>query len=72
LRFKSRSKAEVGVPLADYVARERVERAKEVRRSGQESVAAIARAFGYANPQYFATVFKRYTGLTPTQFRERS
>jgi len=71
-RFKTRFKAEIGVPPADYIARERIERAKEMLRGGQESVTAIAEAVGYPNPQYFATVFKRYTGLTPSRFRDRA
>lgn len=70
-RFKTRFKAEIGVPPADYIARERIERAKEMLRGGQESVTAIAEAVGYPNPQYFATVFKRYTGQTPSRFRDR-
>ena len=27
---------------------------------------------GYDNPRYFSKVFKQYTGMTPSEYRERN
>jgi len=31
----------------------------------------VAHELGFSSSQYFATVFRRFTGLTPTQYRAR-
>lgn len=37
-----------------------------------ENVKNIARQVGFgSNPQYFSQVFKKYIGLTPTEYIER-
>jgi AraC-like DNA-binding protein/mannose-6-phosphate isomerase-like protein (cupin superfamily) len=67
-RFKARFKAEVGVPPADYVLRQRIDRARQLLWQGDLSVTAIAMQLGFSSTQYFATVFKRYTGHTPSGY----
>jgi AraC-like DNA-binding protein/mannose-6-phosphate isomerase-like protein (cupin superfamily) len=61
---------EVGETPADWRARRRIEEAK--RRLLAEpagSVTEVAFSLGFASSQYFATAFRRYTGLTPTEYR---
>ena len=69
-RFKARFKAEVGVPPADYHMRQRIERAREMLGRGNDSVTQVALQLGFSSSQYFATVFKRYTGQTPSRSRQ--
>lgn len=69
-RLKARFKAEVGIPPADYVMRQRVERAKDLLATTETSIAELAASLGFSTPQYFATVFRRYTGETPSSFRQ--
>lgn len=68
-RFKARFKAEVGVPPADYALRQRIERAKAMLAEGDLPVTQIAARLGFSSTQYFATVFRRYTGKTPSDYR---
>ena len=68
-RFKARFKAETGIPPIDYVMRKKVDRAKVLLRNGNHSVTNVAMSLGFSTTQYFATVFKRYTGRTPSSLR---
>jgi AraC-like DNA-binding protein/mannose-6-phosphate isomerase-like protein (cupin superfamily) len=70
-RLKARFKAEVGVPPADYVMRQRIDRTKQLLRQGDLSVTEIALRLGFSSTQYFATAFKRYTGQTPSSYRRQ-
>ncbi|MEX0654368.1 MAG: AraC family transcriptional regulator [Phycisphaeraceae bacterium] len=69
-RFHERFRAEVGLTPADWRNRRRVDRAKQLLRSGR-SVTEVAMLLAFSTSQYFATVFKRHTGLTPGQYRQR-
>lgn len=33
---------------------------------------SMAAAVGYANPQYFHRLFRKRTGMTPTEYRRRN
>ena len=69
-RLKARFKAEVGVPPADFIVRQRIARAKTLLAESDATVADIAMTLGFSTSQYFATVFRRYTGQAPSRFRE--
>ena len=32
----------------------------------------IAQRIGYQNPMYFSSTFKKHTGMTPLEYREKS
>jgi two-component system, response regulator YesN len=55
--------------VIDYLNAQRVERAKELLRAGDQRVHEIARDVGYNSSQTFIRSFKRRTGVTPAQFR---
>lgn len=65
-RFKARFKEETGVPPAEYILRARIERAKTLL--AKSTVTDTAFALGFSSSQYFATVFKRFTGQRPREF----
>ena len=71
-QFARLFKASTGVPPHHYVMELRVERAKELLIGGFLSVTEIAHACGFASSQHMATVFRRMTGMRPTEFRHRS
>ena len=62
-------KAQTGLTPNDYLQRLRVEKAQEQLRQGDLTVTDIALANGFSSGQYFSTVFTRYTGVSPTDFR---
>jgi AraC-like DNA-binding protein len=69
-RFKVRFKDEVGIPPGEYLMRRRIEKAKFLLRRGSSRISEIAKQLMFPTSQYFATVFKRYTGKTPQDWRD--
>ncbi len=59
----------MGITFTDYLARLRLEKAKDLLLSQTTSVSDIAFAAGYGSIPHFNRAFKRYTGLTPTMYR---
>lgn len=57
-----------GVSPGKYITRVRVEYAKLLLRSEDASVAYVAEASGFANANYFAKVFRKETGMTPSEY----
>jgi len=68
-RFKQRFRQEVGMPPREYVLRQKVEAAREMLRTATTSVTHVAHDLSFSSSQYFATVFRRFVGLSPTEFR---
>ncbi|MFB5269615.1 response regulator [Paenibacillus enshidis] len=59
-----------GETFSHYVNRFRIERAAEhIRGSGDVKVFELAEMFGFGgNAQYFSQVFKKWTGMTPSEY----
>ncbi|CAG5003093.1 HTH-type transcriptional activator RhaR [Dyadobacter sp. CECT 9275] len=70
--FKKWFKNESGLTPMDYIQRRKVERAKKTLAHHKEyNVMDIAYQLNFSSSQYFATVFKKYAGLTPLEYRGR-
>jgi AraC-like DNA-binding protein len=63
--------AAMGLSVMDYVTALRMEIAAQLLLDHHLSVNEIARATGYPDVRYFATVFRQRKGLTPTAFRQQ-
>ncbi|MBI4979126.1 MAG: AraC family transcriptional regulator [Spirochaetes bacterium] len=61
--------AEVGIPPKEFILRRKIDRAKEMLAARHTAVTDIALALGFSSSQHFATIFKRYAGITPVDFR---
>lgn len=70
-RFKVRFKQEIGMPPGEYVLRMKIDEAKRRLSRRGASVTETAFALGFSTSQYFATVFKRFTGQRPSDFQGR-
>lgn len=57
--------------LAEYINKRRVMEASRLLRNTALSSADIGRQVGFQSGTYFTTVFKRYTGITPSAFRKQ-
>lgn len=60
----------IGIPPMKYVNTIRIENAKQALKS-DTPIAQIAALVGFMEQKYFSTVFKRETGLTPSEYRSR-
>ena len=69
--FKRRFAAATGHTPIAYVQRIRVERAKRMLETSDESIEEISWAVGYEDPASFRRLFKRLSGLTPGAYRQR-
>ncbi|MFH8252985.1 helix-turn-helix domain-containing protein [Microbacterium sp. B2969] len=67
--FSALFSAATGSSVVDFARGIRIARARELLRTTDHPVAAIATQVGYPDPFYFARQFKRVTGVSPTEFR---
>ncbi|KIL38332.1 hypothetical protein SD70_27055 [Gordoniibacillus kamchatkensis] len=60
------------VTLSDFIHQERLEQAKQLLVTTDWPVLDIAERSGFQSKTTFFTSFKKYTGLTPNQYREQN
>lgn len=62
-----------GQHFSTFLTSTRMEKAQTILSDGQEhSLGEVSLACGYPNKSYFCQVFKKYTGMTPSEFEQRS
>ena len=54
----------------EYIARKRVEKAKSLLETTNIKTGQISAMVGYRDANYFSLSFKKYTGVSPTAYRE--
>lgn len=64
-------KAEVGMPVSEYIMHKRVEAAANMLKYSKYSVLEIAEYLCFSSESYFIQVFRRITGDTPKVYREK-
>lgn len=62
-------KRDTNTTVIDYINSRRVERAKQLLLEGNDTLVLIAEASGFGNTVTFSRNFKRYTGMTPNEYR---
>ncbi len=67
--LKRRFKAATGVTLIGYLQNLRIEEAKSLLEAGSTPIDDISAAVSYEDSSFFRRLFKRLTGLTPSQYR---
>ena len=68
--FRKRFYEKFGVTPNKYLNALRIEYAKELLDSGAYSVERVAGEVGFLDAKYFSTVFRRVTGMTPTEYKK--
>ena len=66
-RFKQKFKAQMGVSPRNFINSQKVELARQLLLEGC-SVTETAMELGFSSSNYFSSVFRRYTAVSPTQF----
>lgn len=64
-------KEETGMTIFDYITQIRMEKAKILINSNNHKIQDIAERVGYNNVQSFIKFFKKYSGMTPTDYRRK-
>lgn len=64
-------KQHVGIPLADYVAKARMAKAEQLLQEQGLKLTELPLLVGYSSPGHFVSAFKKYSGKSPKEFRER-
>ena len=60
-----------GITIEKYIARQKIERVKELLFYGQMSLSEIAHDMNYSSVAHLSSQFKKETGMTPTQFKSQ-
>ena len=57
--------------LVEFINEQKCRRASELIRQGQYRIYEISYMLGFENAYYFTRVFKRYLGMTPTEYQKK-
>jgi len=64
--------SQTGLTPKDYLVHVRVERVEELLRQTRRTIIGIAHSVGFNRHPCFSTVFRRYIGQTPAEFRQNT
>lgn len=64
-------KNETGQTLNQYLTEYRMERAKQLLGDSRYKIAEISSKVGYSDGNYFGKSFKKYSGFSPSEYREK-
>lgn len=62
-------KAETGQTLNQYITAYRIERAQEMLADPRYKITDVAARTGYADVNYFGKIFKKVSGISPSEYR---
>jgi len=63
-------KKELGKSFVDYLNDVRIEKSKELLKDVRYKTYEVAEIVGIPDPHYFSKLFKKYSGMTPSEYRE--
>lgn len=69
--FSVAFKRAFGVNFLDYLTELRIQAACELLKDPLRSSAEVAGMMGYESASYFTRIFKKKTGMTPTEYRRQ-
>lgn len=59
-----------GSTVMEYIMKHRMQQAKRLLADPSHEIGAIAELVGFCNPSYFAKLFARYVGVSPSRYRQ--
>ena len=62
-------KKELGISISEYLTKRRISYAKTLLETSYLDIQTISNDLNFSTPSHFSSVFKKYTGLTPRQYR---
>ena len=70
--FRHLFKRKAGISPKQYIMQKRIEHAKLLLATGDTSISHVAQSCGMPDGTQFTLLFKKYVGVTPSQFRRES
>jgi len=71
-RFKTKFKNQFGMPPHEYILRKKIGTAKILLSTTDMTITDVAFTLSFSSSQYFATVFKRFTCMSPKDYKKTS
>ena len=68
--FSKLFKQETGENYVEYLTRIRIENAKKMLSDSEVSIKEISYSVGFSDPNYFSRAFKKYEGVSPTEYKD--
>jgi len=69
--LENRLKRATGRTIMEHIQQAQVDKAAPLVANSRQTMGQIAQACGFSRQEQFNRVFKRITGLTPGQYRQR-
>ena len=63
-------KKETGQTFINYLNNYKIERSKDLLKNTNMTLLNISLEVGFNNQSYYSTIFKKYTNMTPQEYRE--
>ena len=70
--FYGKIKSITGMTPIDFVHHIRIERAEELIANSNYQISQISYLTGFSDPKYFSHSFKKDTGMTPSEYRDKA
>ncbi|KAB3531117.1 response regulator transcription factor [Alkaliphilus serpentinus] len=70
--FSKFFKDSTGKNFVDYLTELRIEKSKQILRDSSINIKEVCFEVGYNDPNYFSKIFKKITGITPTDYRNHA
>lgn len=64
-------KEETNENIAEYIIKEKINEAKRLLRYSNKSLTQISSYLGFSSPGHFSRVFKKYTNLSPSEYKNK-
>ncbi len=70
--FSKKFAKRMGISPKKYILDKRIERAKELLTLTDATVFEVSNSIGYEDQLYFSRIFKKYTNLSPIEYRQKT
>lgn len=69
--LSTKFKQDTQISLNQYIMDQRIHKAKELLKNTDQSISDISSFLCFSSQAYFQNIFKKYTGMTPKQYRQK-
>jgi AraC-like DNA-binding protein len=69
--LSSKFRNETGYTVTDYILNEKINEAKSLLESSDYAISEISDMLGFSGMSYFAKIFKKICGCTPTEYKNK-